>query len=612
MDMQERAQPMPEDEDVMRSLRLSLKRRASVAERLQVLAEAANAAPHLAVEIGRSLSEMTEQDVMFDDVLRLLKVWWHHRRGEAAERDYYLHAFRSADDRSRIREYLGIARPSWIERLVVLITVDCLRAGQLSCNGYPKPTTPAIDGLAASGVNFTRTYSTAGQTAQSFPGILLSNFFQNFGRSRAVPEHLVTLAEALSRNGFYGTAHNAANPHVSHFYGYDKGFDEFTDFLGAENFSHTDETFVDDSPKRLTRPSEAELMAISKDCQAHPDVYEMLRELTGLEGLPLVGHIAGRARFYPYDAADLVKGAIGDILAPGSGANRFCWLHLMDLHENITVPFSRMGSFTPVQRFFLNTLLATPLGVEVLRSYAGKYQELYDSAVSYVDMNVEILLNFLSDSGLLDSSLVCLTADHGQELLENGVFGHGYDRLVEGLVHVPLVFGGGLAERIDASGAGRPVSSLDVAPTILDVCDVDDTPETFLGRTLNDLEPRPVYGQTFYDGADNRCSDRTSRAFELKPFPQPVRESCKMILYCIEGGYQLIHDAGRGTTQLHKLASAAPSERDAQPPDAGRLRRQAEDFFDGAYALPEEDYAFELSGQDRQLVEARLQDLGYL
>ena len=116
-------------------------------------------------------------------------------------------------------------------RLVFLVTVDCLRADHISGNGYAVPTTPVLDAMAAEGVGFPRAYSTAGHTAMSFPGLLLSNYFQNFGRSRTVPAHLTTLAEALAANGFRTVALNAGNVQISHFYGYDRGFSEFHDFI---------------------------------------------------------------------------------------------------------------------------------------------------------------------------------------------------------------------------------------------------------------------------------------------------------------------------------------------------------------------------------------------
>jgi len=593
-------------------LRAELRTANSVSRKLCLLAAAHDAQPWIELALDRELERIGEGEFMFDDFLKLLKAWHLHRHGRQGERDYYLHAFQREEDRQQIRQALGIRPQSALRRLVILITVDCLRGDSLSCNGHGRPTTPAIDALAAAGVSFPRAYSTAGQTAQSFPGIMLSNFFQNFGCSRVVPDGLVTLAEVMSGEGFRTAAVNAANPHVSHFYGYDRGFDEFRDYLGPENFRHEEETFSDNSPRRLSAPSEQELAGVFEDCNAHPDVYAVLRDLTGLEGMPLVRQMAARERFYPYHAADIVKDALDALYRQTDASSQFLWLHLMDLHESITVPYSPLGQFSPVQRFLLNTLLALPVGLHVLRAQAEKYRELYDAAVSYVDLNVQVLGNFLRDSGLWERTLLCVTADHGQELLEGGVFGHGHDRLAEGVVHVPLVLSGGLAGRVDGRQSDREVSLLDLAPTILDVCGITPKPEAFLGMTLNDTRPRVVYGQTFYGDADNLCPRGKGRRFDLKPLPAPVKDCCKEMFYCIEGGWQVIHDVSPGRTEVSRLKSAGGHTDAHSPPDAARLRAQAEAYLRSAYEPAGEPKARTLSADEAATVEVRLRDLGYL
>ncbi len=601
-----------QDGNALRVLRTQMRSAVSVQDKVACLRRASDEAADLVHGLEAELAGVSEQELMLDDALRLIKVWHLHAMGQAAERDYYLSAFGKAEDRADIRSALGIEALSPVEQIVMLITVDCMRADRLSCNGHTRPTSPAIDALAADGVNFPRAYSTAGQTAQSMPGILLSNFFQNFGSTRTVPDHLVTLAEVMSRNGYRTTGVNAANPHVSHFYAYDRGFDEYCDYLWQENFRFESETFVDHSPRRREPATEQELLAIFEDCNAKPDVYEALKQLTGLTGVELVRHIAARRRFYPYDAADIVKRTIADLTRNEGQARQFYWMHLMDLHENITVPYSRLGGFSMVQQFFLNTLLASGMGVQALAAQADKYRDLYDSAVNYVDTNVEVLRNFLADNGLLDSSLICLTADHGQELLENGRFGHGYDRLAEGVVHVPLVFSGGLARGLDGSAAHRAVSTLDIAPTILDVCGIDDVPETFLGRSLNDTAERPVYGQTFHREADNRCADANERSFELKPFPGPVRDCCPAMVFCIEGAYQCIHDGARDRAELYVLTGARDADTSTALPDPERLKAEMIAYFDSVYEPPTEEYAYQLSSRDAATVAHRLEDLGYL
>jgi arylsulfatase A-like enzyme len=467
-----------------------------------------------------------------------------------------------------------------------------------------------VRALAKDGLSFRRAYSTAGATPQSFAGILLSNFFQNYGISRGVPDHLDTLAEALRRGGFHTVGLNAANVLISHFYGYDRGFEEFCDFFEGTETEATDGTFVARVKHSGHRVSPTETEAVRRQLEARPQLLKVLLEVTGKRPADLVRHIAGLKRFN-YSAADLMRWTLEALRRNRGRARQFYWLHLMDVHEPIHVPFSPVGHFSPVEQVLLDACATSPFGVMALRGQADKYRQLYDSAVSYVDFNVGILVNFLADAGLLERSLVCVTGDHGQELLEEGRFGHGYDRLTEPVIHVPLLFGGGLARRISPALAERPVSSLDIAPTILDVCSLPP-PASFLGRSLNDTEPRPVYGQTFYEGVRNRAPDKTTRRLFLKPYPRPVKYYCKEMFYHIQGDYQLIHDVASGRGELHPLGGRHGASPTGEKPDPERMRRQARAYFESVYEVPDQQTSARFGGGERELVEARLKQLGYL
>jgi arylsulfatase len=510
--------------------------------------------------------------------LKLAKIRQLNEQGRAAEREYYVCSIPDAQERAALRRELGVTLHTAAGRVVVLITVECLRADHLSCNGYPRRTSAAIDALAAGGVNFPRAYAAAGDTAQSAPGLLMSTLYQNFGSSRRIPPEMTTLAEALCAAGFHNIAFNAGQAQACRFYGYGRGFDEFSDFIIPQDARLG--VFADHTYRRLQPLSEQELAALLEDCQQHPDIYKVLVEMTGFKGMELAQRVGGCGRFFPYGAADIIPCALYSLLEDGDRRDRFYWLHLMDVHENITVPWSPLGSFAPLEQFFLNQCVADPMGRSALGARAEKYQQLYDSAVAYVDAHVQVLCNLLSDLGLMDRSLVCLTADHGQELLERGVFGHAADRMAEGLVHVPLVFGGGLAAGLGGGAAGRPVSALDVAPTILDLCDAGPAPQSFLGATLRDTHPRRVYGQGFYDGAEHLVPDG-ARRFRLTPFPAPVRDCCKEIHYCIDSAWHFVRDLGRGTAELHRLAVSPGPQ-----PDAALMARQTEQWLEGACRLP--------------------------
>jgi arylsulfatase len=88
----------------------------------------------------------------------------------------------------------------------------------------------------------------------------------------------------------------------------------------------------------------------------------------------------------------------------------------------------------------------------------------YDAEIAWWDHCFGELVAELGSRGLLDRTLVVVTADHGEGFLEHGTWRHG-NSLHEEVLRVPLVVrlpGGGPAKR-----AGWPVSLTDLPATIL-------------------------------------------------------------------------------------------------------------------------------------------------
>lgn len=96
----------------------------------------------------------------------------------------------------------------------------------------------------------------------------------------------------------------------------------------------------------------------------------------------------------------------------------------------------------------------------------------YDGEVLYTDSIIGGWLDLLAERGLLDESIVILTADHGEEFGEHGGTGHGIT-VFEECVRVPLVvWAPGLAP-----GRSRALVSLaDVPPTLLEMAGVPAPP----------------------------------------------------------------------------------------------------------------------------------------
>ena len=63
---------------------------------------------------------------------------------------------------------------------------------------------------------------------------------------------------------------------------------------------------------------------------------------------------------------------------------------------------------------------------------------VYDAATSSFDDQFQRLLDYLDQEGLLDKTIIILTADHGEELWDHNGFEHGHSMYNE-LLHVPLI-----------------------------------------------------------------------------------------------------------------------------------------------------------------------------
>jgi len=123
-----------------------------------------------------------------------------------------------------------------------------------------------------------------------------------------------------------------------------------------------------------------------------------------------------------------------------------------------------------------------------------RYLDLpYDGEVAFVDHWLRRLVERLESGGLLDRSILVLTADHGEGLMEHGEMSHSL-LLYNGTQHVPLII---RAAGIEPGVVDRPVSLVDVAPTILDLLGLE-LPGPVDGRSLltDAADRRPLYLET--------------------------------------------------------------------------------------------------------------------
>jgi choline-sulfatase len=93
----------------------------------------------------------------------------------------------------------------------------------------------------------------------------------------------------------------------------------------------------------------------------------------------------------------------------------------------------------------------------------------YYAAISYVDERIGEVLGALAESGLRDDTIVLFTTDHGELLGERGLW---YKMaFFEPAARVPLIVSA--PGRFAPRRVAEPVSQLDLAPTLLDLCGLE-------------------------------------------------------------------------------------------------------------------------------------------
>ncbi|MBL8961196.1 MAG: sulfatase-like hydrolase/transferase, partial [Gemmatimonadetes bacterium] len=190
----------------------------------------------------------------------------------------------------------------------------------------------------------------------------------------------------------------------------------------------------------------------------------------------------------------------------------------------------------------------------------------YRQAMRYLDGEMDRLFSALAAQGTLDSTLVILTADHGELLGEHGLHGHAQS-LYRDVVHVPLFLR--LPGRVPATRVTRAVSLRDLAATILDLAGFSaELPGQSLRATWDDSTARtsPVFA--------------TARQQPSPLGDYPTARGDLSGTFDAEWSYIINHGTGR--EELFRLdASGAESGNLVDDPASaaplGRLRAQTED-----------------------------------
>ena len=358
-------------------------------------------------------------------------------------------------------------------KIVILITIDCLRWDYLTYI-VSENTNKRLSSI----VHFSRAFSNGPGTNQSFPSIFSSTPFLLHGDLR-LASFVRTLASALTDANYYTVGFHS-NPFLSSKLGWSRGFREFYDFLSRVGGPAAIAIRSNGTKRVLLRVLGRVLSGSSRY------VWTRLnRFYYKFKGIKL-----------PYiEAKELNNYIISWLRCYDKQQPLFLWIHYMDVHNPFAPPEPWLKGFDSREKAFLFNYKVDP--EKPSREDIEKLMMLYEGEVKYVALAISEFLDYLEDGGLLENSLVIITADHGEAFMEHNKLGHAYDILYNEVLHIPLLIYG-----LDEEGVIKePVQLMDLAPTILDILGVK-CPRTFMGRSFYPLirgeewEERPIFSES--------------------------------------------------------------------------------------------------------------------
>ncbi|MEY2806998.1 MAG: hypothetical protein RIR65_1415 [Planctomycetota bacterium] len=323
-------------------------------------------------------------------------------------------------------------------RGILVIAIDGLRADHLGVGGNDRPATPVLDGLARQGAWFADARAATPDLEGAHAALLtgcdprLARRLERAGSERSaiarwwIPPSLPSLAEELLRAGF-DTAAFGDHPSLDETLGFARGFRLF----------------------RALREDEAE--ALGDGFEAAVAKFERW----------LGGHSRSQDWFAYVEAHDLVRLWTKREVDPR-------WSSLYEPRPELAVvpptgAFSRGFHAVPHERWGRGPLTL------------GDYDLRYDGELTNLDAQIGRLLQRLHATGRLANTTVVVVGTHGTSFGEGGVYLDA-GTLLDSDLHVPLI----VRQPLLAQKQGRVhraiVSTLDVAPTLLDLVGIVPPP----------------------------------------------------------------------------------------------------------------------------------------
>jgi arylsulfatase A-like enzyme len=317
---------------------------------------------------------------------------------------------------------------------VLLVIWDAARAQSLSLYGGERPTTPELTRLAQSGTVFDRAFATSSWSLPSHASMYTGRDAHEIEIGRTIPldDTYPTLAEVLTRRGYVTGGFTGNLFYGSRDFGIGRGFSWYDDEAPV-------------SPMKIATTWSITRLALARWRNHTGDHQSVVRR-----------------------HGDDVRQDFLRWVDRRNGRPFFASINFFDAHEPYLAPRPFNLAFAKKQPRYW-TGWDRPTDPKALR----ELQTAYESCLLYLDHELGRLIASLRTRGLLDNTLLIITADHGEQFGDHGAHLQGHERsLYASVLHVPLVM---RFPRTVPAGVRRSevVSIRDIPKTVLDVLDLE-------------------------------------------------------------------------------------------------------------------------------------------
>ncbi|MEZ3115670.1 sulfatase [Halobaculum sp. MBLA0147] len=396
---------------------------------------------------------------------------------------------------------------------VLLVVVDSLRADAIRSDDTE---TPTLDSVAEESVRFDQCITQGVSTAPAMTAMLTGRYPLDYGGHWFLEANQPTFASQFQSAG-YTTAAVHSNPYVSSQRNFDRGFDHFEQDVVA---------FEPD--KKLERL---------------PEKFDRL-----------VSRLHRIASKTPYTPAPTVNERILS-LVEDLDDSWFLWAQYMDVHGPYLGGERTYRKKIPAELLWRKAAVTSP--DEVTEQERRRLERDYYGDIEYFDRHLRELLDGLGRRGELEDTLVIVTADHGDEFHEHGLFGHGNLPYRE-LTHVPLFMRFPYDSDVPTVTVEELVRSVDILPTVLD----------HINAQLDPTMRERCEGQSLLPTTRGETVDIQYSVTEKR-----VRDEDALRIGFREPGWSFLYDGKNEETKLFDLDKDPNEQRDVATEHPSVLER---------------------------------------